>query len=126
MPSDRSFTAEEVDAAVAALTQPGRLDHAQDVITHAAPALQQILNQALEEGGWFGGAHDQEVQRVASGEDPEERVKALRVLLAEETRIGMLVGAAVGFQLARELESAPAAAPYPTPEPHDDPAGGDT
>jgi len=117
MPDDRTFTAEEVDAAVAALTAPGRLDHAQDVITHAAPALQQILNHALEEGGWFSGAHEQEVQRVASGEDLQERVTALRVLLAEETRVGMLVGAAVGFELARELASAP--------EPHDDSAGGD-
>ncbi|WP_372790180.1 hypothetical protein [Paraconexibacter sp.] len=116
MSSDRTFTAEEVDAAVAALTEPGRLDHAQDVITHAAPALQQILGQALQEGGWFGGAHEQEVQRVASGEDLEQRVTALRVLLAEETRIGMLVGAAVGFQLARELHAGEAADAPPAPE----------
>lgn len=105
MSDDRKFTAEEVDAAVAALTEPGRLDHAQEAITHAAPALQRILNQALEEGGWFGGAHEQEVQRVAAVEDHAERQLALRTLLAEETRIGMLVGAAVGFQLARELLS---------------------
>ncbi|MTD46584.1 hypothetical protein GKE82_20395 [Conexibacter sp. W3-3-2] len=107
MPADRTFTAEEVDAAVAALSQEGRLDHAQDVITHAAPSLQRILNAALEEGGWFGGAHEQEVARVAAIEDPQQRVLELRTLLAEETRIGMLVGAAVGFQLARELDTTP-------------------
>ncbi len=106
MPADRTFTAEEVDAAVTALTEPGRLDHAQDVITHAAPALQRILNQALEEGGWFGGAHEQEVQRISAIDGVESRVLELRTLLAEETRIGMLVGAAVGFQLALELASA--------------------
>lgn len=103
MPADRTFTADEVDAAIAALTEPGRLDHAQDVITHAAPSLQRILNASLNEGGWFGGAHEQEVLRVAATEDPQERALALRTLLAEETRIGMLVGVAVGFELAREL-----------------------
>jgi hypothetical protein len=30
-------------------------------------------------------------------------------LLAEETRLGMLVGVAVGFELARELSDAPSA-----------------
>jgi len=116
MSADRTFTAEEVDAAIAALTEPGRLDHAQDVITHAAPALQRILNQSLDEGGWFGGAHEQEVVRVAGTEDPGERALALRTLLAEETRIGMLVGAAVGFELARELLRT---------EPQDHSAGGE-
>lgn len=102
---DRTYTAEEVDAAVAALSDPDRLRHAQEVITHAAPALQQVLVQALEEGGWFGQAHEQQVRQAATAFDEEERVTALRTLLAEETRLGMLVGAAVGFELARELES---------------------
>jgi len=35
--------------------------------------------------------------------DVEERITALRTLLAEETRVGMFVGVAVGFGLAREL-----------------------
>jgi hypothetical protein len=30
-------------------------------------------------------------------------MRAVRTLVAEETRIGMLVGVAVGFELAREL-----------------------
>jgi len=37
-------------------------------------------------------------------EDQQERTTAVRVLLAEETRLGMLVGVAVGLELARELE----------------------
>jgi hypothetical protein len=38
-------------------------------------------------------------------EDDEERVTAVRTLMAEEARIGMMVGVAVGFELARELQS---------------------
>jgi hypothetical protein len=36
-------------------------------------------------------------------DDPDERVLAVRTLVAEETRLGMLVGVAVGLELAREL-----------------------
>jgi hypothetical protein len=34
----------------------------------------------------------------------DERTRAVRTLLAEETRLGMLIGVAVGWELARELE----------------------
>ena len=100
---DRTYTAEEVDAAVAALSDPERLTHAQEVVTHAAPGLQRVLNEALHEGGWFAGAHEAQVASAAAEADPEQRVLAVRTLVAEETRLGMLVGAAVGFQLAHEL-----------------------
>jgi hypothetical protein len=102
---DRRFTAEEVDAAVAALTADvERFGHAQEVVTHAAPSLQRILDEALHAGGWFGEAHEGQIARVAAVEDQQERTTAVRVLLAEETRLGMLVGVAVGLELARELE----------------------
>lgn len=108
MPSsaDRQYTAEEVDAAVQTLSDPDRLKHAQDVVTHAAPGLQRVLNEALDEGGYLGASGGQ-VDRVAALEDPRERLTAIRTLLAEETRIGMLVGATVGFELARELDRTP-------------------
>jgi hypothetical protein len=99
---DRSYTAEEVDAALAALVEPGRLTHAQDVVVHAAPALQRILAEALAEGGWFGEAHDAEINRVA-GVEEQERAVAVSTLVAEQTRLGMFVGVAVGFELAQEL-----------------------
>jgi hypothetical protein len=102
--TDHTYTAEEVDAAVAAMSDPERLQHAQEVVTHAAPGLQRVLDAALDEGGWFTEAHEQEVARAALAEDPGERLTAVRTLLAEETRIGMLVGVAVGFELARELQ----------------------
>jgi hypothetical protein len=103
---ERTYTAEEVDAAVEALQQPQRLDHAQEVVLHAAPALQRVLALALDQGGWFGPAHEEQLARAASEPDPGERLSAMRLLVAEETRLGMLVGATVGFELARELERA--------------------
>ena len=103
--ADRRFTAEEVDAAVAAMTaDPDRFAHAQDIVTHAAPGLQRILDEALHAGGWFEEAHQGQVARVAGLTDPGERTTALRSLLAEETRLGMLVGVAVGLELASELD----------------------
>ncbi len=70
-----------------------------------APELQDILAQALHEGGWFGEAHESEVRKAASYPDEDARMIAVRTLLAEETRMGMLVGVAVGWELAKELDS---------------------
>ena len=40
----------------------------------------------------------------AAGEaDIDERLRAVRTLLAEETRVSMLIGVAVGYELAHEL-----------------------
>jgi hypothetical protein len=105
---DRRFSAEEVDAAVDALTaDPDRFAHAQEIVTHAAPSLQRVLNSALDHGGWFGQAHEAKVASAAGVEEPEQRLMALRTLVAEETRLGMLVGVAVGIELSRELERQP-------------------
>lgn len=100
----RRFTAEQVDAAVAALSSdPERFVHAQEIVTHAAPGLQRVLNEALEAGGWFGEAHEAQITGAAGTEDGAARESAIRVLIAEETRLSMLVGVAVGLELAREL-----------------------
>lgn len=99
----RSYTAAEVDAAVARLQDPERFAHASDVVTHAAPSLARVLDEALDQGGWFGPAHDDLLRSAVSREDPEERLAAVGSLVAEQTRIGMLVGVAVGFELAHEL-----------------------
>jgi hypothetical protein len=100
----RRFTAEEVDAAVAALADdPDRFTHTQEIVTHAAPGLQRVLNEALDAGGWFGEAHEAQIAGVAGTEDDMARLTALRTLIAEETRLAMLVGVAVGMELAREL-----------------------
>jgi hypothetical protein len=117
---DHTYTAEEVDAAVEALLEPDRLRHAQEVVTHAAPGLQQVLNAALDEGGWFGSAHEEQVTRAVAAIDDEERSRLVRTLLADETRLGMLVGVAVGFELANELASARARPGTPTTKTSDD------
>ena len=103
---DPEFTAEQVDAAVEVLSDPERLKHAQDVVTHAAPALQRVLNEALDEGGYLT-ATSAAVAQAAGLEPLEQRLSAFRTLLAEETRLGMLVGATVGFELARVLANGP-------------------
>jgi hypothetical protein len=107
MAPTRTYTAAEVDAAVEALLSPERFSHATEVVTHAAPALQRVLDSALAEGGWFDSAHEAELRRVIAVEDEAERLQAARALVAEQTRVGMLVGVAVGFELARELEQLP-------------------
>ncbi|WP_205699494.1 hypothetical protein [Conexibacter sp. SYSU D00693] len=103
MPDER-FTAEEVDAAVAALSEdPERFAHAQEIVQHAAPTLTRVLNEALHAGGWFGEAHEEAVAQAAGADDVQERLTAVRTLVAEETRLGMLVGVAAGLELATEL-----------------------
>jgi hypothetical protein len=102
---DRTYSDTELDGAIAALADPDRLREAQELVARIAPSLQRVLATALAEGGWFDVAHDQAVREAAGGEDAEERARAMRTLLAEETRLGMLVGVAIGFELARELGS---------------------
>lgn len=99
------YTSEEVDRAVEALGEPERFAHAQEIVTHAAPNLQRVLDSALSAGGWFGEAHDAELAKAARVADEGERLAAVRTLVAEETRLGMFVGVAVGLELAQELAS---------------------
>ena len=103
---DRAYTDAELEAAIAAIADPERLRAAQDLVAHSAPTLQHVLATALEEGGWFDLGHNQAVREAAAHDDVGERVRAVRTILAEETRLGMLVGVAVGFELARELARA--------------------
>jgi len=93
----------EIDAAIDALSEPGRLEDAQQLVAAKAPQLQRILNRALTEGDWFGSAHQAEVLKAAGNPDPDERVTAVQTLVAEETRVSMLVGVAVGYELAQML-----------------------
>lgn len=103
MTGRRGHSEAEIEAAVAALSDPERLEEAQRLVAANAPALQAILNRALDAGGWFGSAHQAQVLRAAGMADPDERINAVRTLIAEETRVSMLIGVAVGFELAHEL-----------------------
>ena len=97
------YTDAQLEAALEALSDPGRLDEAQRLVSGTAPQLQGILNQALESAEWFGSAHQAEVLRAAVVADPDERIASVRTLIAEETRVSMLIGVAVGYELARHL-----------------------
>jgi hypothetical protein len=101
--SARTYSASEVDAAVARLADPERLGHASEIVTHAAPSLAGVLDRALAEGGWYGAAHEELLRRASGESDPAERLASVRALVDEQTRVGMLVGVAVGFELANEL-----------------------
>jgi len=101
--ADRQLTDAEVDAAVEALSEPERFRAAERRVARIAPQLQRILAQALEEGGWFAAADESEARRVAAAPE-EDRLAGIRTLVAEEAQMGMLVGVAVGWEMARELE----------------------
>jgi hypothetical protein len=98
------FSDEQVEAAVRALSDPERFAGAERRLAELAPQLQRVLAHALEEGGWFGDAHRSQVRSAVSEPDDDARRQRIETLLAEETRMGMLVGVAVGWELARELE----------------------
>ncbi len=98
MPSEADF-----DAAIERLLDPERFAEAERVIAGAAPQLQRVLAAALAEGGWFSEPHEAESLRAATTPDPDERIAAVRSLLAEEARMGMMVGVAVGWALKEEM-----------------------
>ena len=98
------FSDEQVEAAIRALSDPERFAGAERTLSVLAPQLQTVLNHALEEGGWFGDAHRSQVRSAVAEPDEAERAARIETLLAEETRMGMLVGVAVGWELAHELD----------------------
>jgi hypothetical protein len=103
VPDRRAHTEAEIQAAVEVLSDPARLDEAQRVVAAAAPQLQQILDQALHEAAWYDSAHQAKVMEATGQDDTVERLEAVQRLIAEETRVSMLIGVAVGYELAHVL-----------------------
>ncbi len=95
--------AEQLEAAIERLVDTDRFAEAEAIVARTAPQLQRILGAALAEGGWFGESHETESLKAATVPDPEQRIAAVRTLLAEEARMGMMVGVAVGWALKEEL-----------------------
>jgi hypothetical protein len=95
----------ELEAAIERLMEAERFAEAEQIVAQAAPQLQKVLVAALAEGGWFGEPHENETLRAATVPDPDERLAAVRALLAEEARMGMMVGVAVGWALNEELRT---------------------
>jgi hypothetical protein len=99
----RAYSDAEVEAAIEALSDPARLEEAQRMVGSNAPGIQRILNDALHAADWFGSAHRAAVLEAAGKPDVDDRVTAVRALIAEETSVSMLIGVAVGYELAHEL-----------------------
>jgi hypothetical protein len=98
-----SYSDEQVDAAVEALSDPEAFREAESQVARVAPRLQMILADALSAGGWLSESHEAELLKAATTPDDEARLTAIRTLLAEEARMGMMVGVAVGWALAEKL-----------------------
>jgi hypothetical protein len=96
-----------LEAAIERLVDPERFAEAERIVAHAAPRLQKVLAAALAEGGWFGEPHAAKTLEAATIPDPDERLAAVRALLAEEARMGMMVGVAVGWALKEEMSEPP-------------------
>lgn len=94
---------QRLEAAIERLAEADRLAEAEAIVARAAPQLQKVLASALAEGGWFGESHESETLKAATVPDPDERLAAVRTLLAEEARMGMMVGVAVGWALKEEM-----------------------
>ena len=98
------YSDDQIDSAIDAISDPEVFKEAERQVARAAPRLQKILAEALGAGGWFGESHETEALKAATVPDEEARLTAVRTLLAEEARMGMMVGVAVGWALADQLE----------------------
>ena len=103
MAARRAYSDAEVEAAIEVLSDPARLEEAQRLVGANAPGLQRILNEALHAADWFDSAHKAAVLDAAGKPDVDERMAAVQTLIAEETGVSMLIGVAVGYELAHEL-----------------------
>ena len=97
------YSDQEVEAAIEAISQPEAFKEAERAVARAAPQLQRVLAEALGAGGWFDESHEAELLKAATTPDEEERLTAVRTMLAEEARMGMMIGVAVGWALADKL-----------------------
>lgn len=103
--AERTYTDAELDAAVVALSDPERFRAAEARVARAAPQLQRVLDEAMaSSGGLLDTVQAQQIRDAASHADPGDRMAAISGLMTEEARLGMLVGVAVGWELAVELE----------------------
>jgi hypothetical protein len=110
---DGTADEDRLKRAILALGEPERFQAAERRLAQAIPELQDLLARSLAEAGWLEPARVDAVDKAAGHEDPHERVVAIRSMLAEEARVAMLIGVAVGWELARELDEAPRAGDDP-------------
>jgi HEAT repeat protein len=103
--AEQTFSDAELDAAIAALSDPERFKAAEARVARAAPQLQQVLDEAMaSSGGLLDTVQAQQIREAAGHGDPADRMAAISRLMSEEARLGMFIGVAVGWELALELE----------------------
>jgi hypothetical protein len=95
----------DLDAVLQELSEPAGFDGIEDRMAAIAPQLQSLLDGALSAGGWFDDAHESMVLKTATQPDADQRIAEVRNFVLEQTRLGMLVGVAVGWELAERLEA---------------------
>lgn len=93
----------EIEAVIEQLAQHSGLDAVEARLAQVAPQLQNLLDDALSAGGWFDDAHESLVLKAATHPDDDQRISEVRNFVLEQTRLGMLVGVAVGWELAERL-----------------------
>ena len=89
----RAYTDAEIDAAIAGAERPGAPRGG--AAAGRAPRRRSSSASSTRRStaaDWFGSAHQAEVLKAAGKPDPDERLTAVRTLVAEETRLSMLVG----------------------------------
>ena len=97
------YSDEQLSAAIEALREPERFREAERRVAAAAPQLQQVLAAALAEGGWFDARARAAPREARRDRGPGGAADAAPHAARRGDRIGMLVGVAVGWELAREL-----------------------
>ena len=103
VPEDRPFSDAELDAAVQALAEPERLRRG-PAPRHAHRPPAPARAELRAGGGRLARGPRAEAAGGGRPRRTRRASRAVRTLLAEETRLGMLVGVAVGWELARELD----------------------
>lgn len=101
--SDERIPSDDLETVIAELGDAAGLDAIEDRLAEVAPQLQGLLDGALSAGGWFDDAHESLVLKTATLPDQEQRIAELRNFVLEQTRLGMLVGVAVGWEIAGRL-----------------------
>lgn len=96
---------EDFESAIERLSDPERFREAERLVERHAPQLSRLLASVIGAGGWFDESHLAELRKACAIEDESTRETAVRTLLAEESRLGMMIGVAVGWALAGELRT---------------------
>lgn len=99
------FDPKRLQEVIDEIGQEHGLDAVEERMTAIAPQLTAVIDDALRAGGWFDDAHESVVLKTATLPDPDQRITDLRNFVLEQTRLGMLVGVAVGWEIAERIGS---------------------